>query len=210
VIGGFAETLADPNVPREKAAEFAQSIHTHARRMQHLVDDLLDLSRIESGRWSPKPEPVSLSGLLHETHPSLVAAREKGLELRTDVAPDADIVTADRTALSQIIFNLVENAVRHTASGAITVGSRHVDHGVEVFVSDTGSGIAPEHLPRIFERFYRADTGRARETGGTGLGLAIVKHLVEAHGGHVSASSTPRQGTTVRLFFPRYPSTSFS
>ena len=202
VIGGFAETLADPNVPPEKSAEFARSILAHARRMQRLVDDLLDLSRIESGGWSPKPERVGITALLNDAGHSFAAVREKGLELRIDIEPNGDFVWADRTALSQIIFNLVENAVRHTSSGAITVGSRRVDKGVELFVSDTGSGIAPEHLPRIFERFYRADTGRTRETGGTGLGLAIVKHLVDAHGGRISASSATGEGTTIHIFFP--------
>jgi len=112
-------------------------------------------------------------------------------------------VTADLEALRQVLTNLFDNALRHTPPGGrITVSLEPAPGGVTVSVADTGSGIAPEHLPRIFERFYRADPGRSREEGGTGLGLAIVKHLVEAHGGRVEAHSTLGKGTTIRLFFP--------
>ena len=100
-------------------------------------------------------------------------------------------------------MNLVENALRHTGEGGrITIQTLRESDGVTLSVSDTGSGIAPEHLPRIFERFYRADAGRSREAGGTGLGLAIVRHLVEAHGGMVRAESVVGAGTTIRIFFP--------
>jgi signal transduction histidine kinase len=96
----------------------------------------------------------------------------------------------------------MENAVRHTSEGRVTVFSERAEGGVLIGVRDTGVGIAPEHLPRIFERFYRVDTGRARTAGGTGLGLAIVRHLVEAHGGRVSAESAPGRGTTISCLFP--------
>jgi len=100
-------------------------------------------------------------------------------------------------------LNLVENALRHTAQGgSINVDTPAARNGVLLEVRDTGSGIPPEHLPRIFERFYRADSGRSREAGGTGLGLAIVKHLVEAHGGSVSADSVVGSGTAIKVFFP--------
>ena len=100
-------------------------------------------------------------------------------------------------------MNLVENALRHTGEGgSITIETAAARNGVLLKVSDTGTGIPPEHLPRIFERFYRADSGRSREAGGTGLGLAIVKHMVEAHGGSVTAESVVGSGTTIRVFFP--------
>jgi two-component system, OmpR family, phosphate regulon sensor histidine kinase PhoR len=114
-------------------------------------------------------------------------------------------VHADATALRQILGNLVDNAVRHTAAGRVAVFSQSHERGVVVGVRDTGSGIAPEHLPRIFERFYRVDPGRSRDEGGTGLGLAIVKHLVEAHGGRLKAESEVGVGTTISARFPHDP-----
>jgi signal transduction histidine kinase len=130
-------------------------------------------------------------------------AKSKGVALETKVDAAGDVVYADRTALEQIILNLVENAIRHTGEGGrVTIKTAAADNGVHLMVNDTGSGIPPEHLPRIFERFYRADSGRSRESGGTGLGLAIVKHMVEAHGGSVGAESVVGAGTTIRIFFP--------
>ena len=110
---------------------------------------------------------------------------------------------ADPVALRQMLGNLVENAVRHTSAGSVTVFTQVDGDCIALGVRDTGSGIAAEHLPRIFERFYRADPARSREAGGTGLGLAIVKHLAEAHGGRVHAESVPGRGTTVRVLLPK-------
>ena len=118
-------------------------------------------------------------------------------------APNGGTVRADPDALRQILTNLLDNSLRHTpAGGRITCRIVRDEAGTAVSVADTGSGISREHLPRIFERFYRADTSRSREEGGTGLGLAIVKHLVEGHGGRVSAESERGQGTTVTCWFP--------
>jgi signal transduction histidine kinase len=125
------------------------------------------------------------------------AANAKGLALVANVAPDATHVRVDPTAFRQILTNLVENAVRYTREGSVTLRTRAADDGVWVEVSDTGIGISPEHLPRIFERFYRVDAGRSRDEGGTGLGLAIVRHLVDAHGGRIEATSAVGRGTTV-------------
>ncbi len=104
--------------------------------------------------------------------------------------------------MRQVLSNLVDNALRHTPSGSVTISARHEGDGVLLCVRDTGVGIGAEHLPRIFERFYRADAARSRHEGGTGLGLAIVKHMVEAHGGRVRAESSAGGGTTVSVFFP--------
>lgn len=203
VVGGFAETLMDPTLAREKVVEFAGAMLSHSRRMQRLVNDLLDLSRIESGAWSPKAQEVLLPELLSEITAGVSEiARDKGIDFRIDVPRDGQLVWADRVALSQILLNLLENAVRHTNRGRILVRAGGNADGVEIKVEDTGAGIAPEHLPRIFERFYRADPGRARETGGTGLGLAIVKHLIESHGGRVTAHSVLGEGTAIGVFLP--------
>ena len=203
IVGGFAETLADDQVPPETRREFAGMILTNTRRMQNIVDDLLDLSRIESGGWTPRPEDVDLSELTREVLAALEpAAQARGLTIRTYFPAGAQRVRADRTALSQIISNLVENAIRHTPQGIITIFSETEGRGIWIGVRDTGEGISDEHLPRIFERFYRVDSSRAREQGGTGLGLAIVKHMAEAHGGRVRATSREGEGTSIAAFFP--------
>ena len=208
LVGGFAETLVEQHAPGSQEHRFAEVIRTNALRMQRIVDDLLDLSRIESGGWVPAPRDVPVAPTAREV---LDAARpdadRRGVSLAVDL-PEGVHVHADPTALRQVLGNLVSNAVRHTPAGTVTVFARSEPDGASaVGVRDTGTGISAEHLPRIFERFYRADPGRSRDEGGTGLGLAIVRHLVEAHGGRVYAESAPGKGTTVTAIFPPATST---
>ena len=204
VIGGFAETLRDRELSDEDRQRFLSTIEANTRRMQRIVDDLLDLSRYESGSWTPNVVANDLSGVVADVFTSVHRAAEaKGLTLRFDAPAEARRVDADPTALRQVLSNLIENAVRYTTSGAVVVRAEAIaDRGTTISVSDTGSGIPSEHLPRIFERFYRVDSGRARGEGGTGLGLAIVRHLVEAHGGSVHAESAMGRGTTITVHFP--------
>ncbi len=202
-ISGYAETiLADrPDLALER--RFLTTILNNSRRMQHLVDDLLDLSRIESGRWVPALEPVDVAAVAREAWAALGDRAAHGVELVLDLARDAPGVDADPDAVRQILTNLLDNSLRYTPGGGrITCWTRAENDGVTLGVSDTGQGIASEHLPRIFERFYRADASRSRDEGGTGLGLAIVKHLVEAHGGHATAESERGSGTTIFCWFP--------
>ena len=201
-IVGYAETLAAEAGAATQAGQFVETILSNARRMQRLVDDLLDLSRIESGHWQPTPRVVELAPLVQDAWAAFAArAQEGGVEFALDLAAPAAI--ADPDALRQILTNLLDNALRYTpAGGRIVVSSEPAPDGVTLAVADTGTGIAPTHLPRIFERFYRADAGRSRTQGGTGLGLAIVKHLVEVHGGRVWAESALGRGMTVRMLFP--------
>jgi two-component system, OmpR family, phosphate regulon sensor histidine kinase PhoR len=207
IVGGFAETLVEEDVPVEARRGFAERILGNTRRMQRIVDDLLDLSRIESGGWVPNPQQLDLAAVTTDVmNAARDAADRKGLVLESVIRPDVATVYADATALRQVLGNLVDNAVRHTASGHVVVFSEPHQRGVVVGVRDTGSGIPASHLPRIFERFYRVDPGRAREEGGTGLGLSIVKHLVEAHGGRVRAESEPGVGTSINALFPHAPS----
>ncbi len=211
VIGGFAETLRDdPELGAEDRTRFLETIEANARRMQRIVDDLLDLSRYESGSWVPNILSNDLGGVVSDVFAGVQrAADAKGLALQFDAPPDARRVDADPTALRQILSNLVENAIRHTARGGITVlADTPASGGTTVSVRDTGSGIPIEHLGRIFERFYRVDSARARDEGGTGLGLAIVRHLVEAHGGTVGAESVVGHGTTITVHFPHKASSS--
>ena len=206
-IAGYAETR-DGGPDKARAKKFADTILSNAQRMQRLVDDLLDLSRIESGGWQPVRRVVDVAALAQEAWtPFADRARARDMRFTVEIAPEAASAVADPDALRQILTNLFDNALRHTAAGGeIAVRAGGAPDGVTIAVTDTGSGIAPQHLPRIFERFYRADAGRSRAQGGTGLGLAIVKHLVEAHGGRVTAESTLGRGTTIRLLFPGEPS----
>ncbi len=203
-ITGYAETLAGETPAGSQAAGFAATIVQNAVRMQRLVDDLLDLSRIESGGWRPQPRAVELEAAARDAWaPFAERAAGAGVRFEVAVAREAHALPADPDALRQIFTNLFDNALRHTPrDGTIRVAAETGKDGVAIQVTDSGGGIPPEHLPRIFERFYRVDAGRARQQGGTGLGLAIVKHLVEAHGGRVEADSAVERGTTIRLHFP--------
>ncbi|HEX3159574.1 MAG TPA: ATP-binding protein [Gemmatimonadaceae bacterium] len=203
VISGFAETLTDDALPEEQRRRFVETIRANASRMERIVDDLLDLSRIESGGWVPKPRTTAVRAAASEALAAVTdEVRRKGLVTELTIAPGAELVYADPTALRQVLGNLVDNAVRHTQQGTVRVFARSAPGAVLVGVEDTGSGIAADHLPRIFERFYRVDPGRSREAGGTGLGLSIVRHLVEAHGGRVTAESSVGRGTVITAAFP--------
>jgi len=209
VIGGFAETLVTDDLPAEQRTQFAEAIRANAERMRRIVDDLLDLSRIESGGWRPNPAPVDVAAMAEDVFSAARRAHaDHAVALGIEIDARAPTVYADPTALRQVMTNLLDNAVRYTPpGGTVTVFTTLADGGAGTWVGvrDSGIGIAPEHLPRIFERFYRVDPGRSRDAGGTGLGLAIVRHLVEAHAGRVEAESAPGRGTMVRAFFPAGP-----
>jgi two-component system phosphate regulon sensor histidine kinase PhoR len=220
-IRGFAETLLDPQLPPELRAQFTQTVKANADRLQRIVDDLLDLSRIETGGWRVEPQILSIAEIAGEawgTLESVAEAKEARVEVR--VPPECEFVDADPSALRQIFINLFGNSLRYIPQGGeVELSARSVPGPnadgprgdgatddprawVEVAVRDNGAGIPSAHLPRIFERFYRADAARSREEGGTGLGLAIVKHLVEGHGGGIQAESEFGRGTTIRFTLP--------
>jgi two-component system phosphate regulon sensor histidine kinase PhoR len=203
-ISGYTETLLGETPGPETTRQFLTTILSNARRMQRLVDDLLDLSRIESGRWQPARRALDVPAVARDAWTALAARPEAGrVTFDLEVAPGAERLTADPDAVRQVLTNLFDNSLRHTpAGGRIVCRAWREDGGVALAVQDSGSGIAHEHVARIFERFYRADPSRSREEGGTGLGLAIVKHLVEAHGGRVHAESERGRGTTVTCWFP--------
>ena len=203
-ISGYAETLLAEHPDEETTRRFLATILSNARRMQRLVDDLLDLSRIEAGRWQPSRTLVDVAGVAGESWNALAGhggAQQIRFELEID--EEAGTVCVDLDALRQIFTNLFDNSLRYTAAGGrILCSARRQGEGTAISIRDTGVGISREHLPRIFERFWRADTSRSREEGGTGLGLSIVKHLVEAHGGRVWAQSDLGRGTTVAFWIP--------
>ncbi len=203
IISGFVETLQDDDIPLDLRHQFLGMASGNVRRMQRIVDDLLDLSRIESGGWLPNPIEMDLQPLVNEIIVALRATHStKAVQLESAIHAGAPIAFVDSTAIRQILTNLSENALRHTNTGSVQLFSEREDNGVWIGVRDTGSGIGTEHLSRIFERFYRADPSRSREAGGTGLGLSIVKHLADAHGGKVRAVSSLGRGTSIAAWFP--------
>lgn len=204
-ISGYAETILTDPPDGETSRRFLTTIVSNARRMQRLVDDLLDLSRIESGRWQPELEPVDVGATAQEVWNGLAGRNGGAVTFSLEIDPDAPVLYADADGVRQILTNLIENSLRYTPSGGrIVCRTEAREGGVALSVHDTGQGIAGEHLARIFERFYRADPSRSRAEGGTGLGLSIVKHLVEAHDGRVWADSERGRGTAVYCWFPTH------
>jgi two-component system phosphate regulon sensor histidine kinase PhoR len=202
-IQGYAETLLDGTQENNHSREFLDIIRKNAGRMSRLTEDLLTLARVESGEQRFDVQPVAPGELLHEAVESFEKlARAHGVELRVeDSAPEA--VSADREAIHQVFSNLIDNALKYAAAGGqLVLGARPVEHGVEFYVRDFGSGIPSEHLPRLFERFYRVDKARSRESGGTGLGLAIAKHIVLAHEGTIRAESELNHGSAFLFTLP--------
>ncbi|RMH14636.1 MAG: hypothetical protein D6701_11070 [Gemmatimonadetes bacterium] len=200
---GFAETLLEDEPPPDLRRQFLAGIHTNAVRLQHLVDDLLDLSRLESGGWVAEPVPLAAADQARAAwEPFAEAASVRRVVFEVD--GDAEVL-ADPSGLRQVLTNLFDNALRFVDEGGTirVVVTPRPEHGdVEFAVEDDGAGIPPSALPRVFERFYRVDEARARAEGGTGLGLAIVRHLIVSMGGTIRADSVLGQGTTIRFTLP--------
>jgi two-component system phosphate regulon sensor histidine kinase PhoR len=194
-------TLAGDPASSER---FVDIIDRNAQRLGALVEDLLDLSRIESKDYRPEALPVPLRPVSDQVVTLLRASiEEKSLEVTNDIAVELPPARADRRALEQVFTNLLENAVKYCGAGArIRLRAERTERGLRVEIADTGPGIDPRHLPRLFERFYRVDSGRSRDMGGTGLGLSIVKHLIEAMGGAIGVESTPGRGSTFWFTLP--------
>jgi len=204
-IRGSAETLLDGALESPQyARHFVEMIERHAQRLQRLVEDLLDLARLESGQAPPQKDAVDaaeLADAVLATFSDLAA--DKGLELTRSLPREGLKLWGDRRQLEQAALNLMDNAIKYTQPGGkVELGIQSAGDKTVIAVSDTGPGIDPQHLPRLFERFYRVDKNRSREMGGTGLGLAIVKHIVQAHGGALEVESHPGQGSVFRLIIP--------
>jgi two-component system, OmpR family, phosphate regulon sensor histidine kinase PhoR len=205
-IRGFAETLRDGALDEPPVARrFTDRILEQCRRLQALLDDLLTLSRLETVALRER-EPVDLDLIVRHAVDTLAPlAREKRVHVEM-VDQEIPAVLGEADAIERLALNLLENAIKYNRpDGRVTVLLSENGPDVLLEVSDTGIGIAPESLPRIFERFYRVDKGRAREEGGTGLGLAIVKHVAQAHGGQVDVESRLGRGTTFRVRLPVAP-----
>jgi two-component system phosphate regulon sensor histidine kinase PhoR len=203
-IQGYVETLIeDPQPNPETSREFLAVILKNATRMYRLTEDLLALAGVESPDYKLTPQPMRASILVSDAIEALGGlVVDSGVKIESAGAPDA-LVLADPDAMNQVFGNLIENALKYGKTGKrIRVGARLLDADVEFTVRDFGPGIASEHLGRIFERFYRVDKARSRESGGTGLGLAIVKHIVQAHGGRIWAESELGAGAAFHFTLP--------
>jgi two-component system phosphate regulon sensor histidine kinase PhoR len=204
-VQGYAETLLETVGEDGPNREFLEIIRKNAARMTRITEDLLILAKVESGEQKLDLHPVSPAALLEDAAENF---RENELSGSMELIIQnhaVQCVSADRNAAFQVFRNLIDNALKYAASGGrLEIGSRDVEGAVEFFVHDYGPGIASEHLPRLFERFYRVDKARSRESGGTGLGLAIAKHIVRVHGGAIWAESELNHGS---IFFFTLPAT---
>lgn len=201
-LRGYLEAIQDGVLP--PSPENIASLHQEVMVLSHLVDDLQELSLVEAGQLRLNKQSTDLD---REVRKAITVTQQeadaKGIRLKTNIPNDLPLVYVDPERLAQVLRNLLENALAYTPAKGDVMVEAHRENGlVEVSVRDTGIGIAPEHLPYIFERFYRADKSRTRITGGAGLGLAIVKHIVEAQGGHVFVKSALERGTTISFTLP--------
>jgi two-component system phosphate regulon sensor histidine kinase PhoR len=205
ILRGYLETLLEnPRQPPAELLRIFEVMERHSNRLTLLVDDVLSLAKLEGAGASLDLTTIRpanfLRGMMHDWERKF-AAKNLSSELEAD--EDLPPLQVDEGRLQEVVYNLLDNAVKYTdAGGRIVVRASHQDDHVCFSVSDTGIGIPPRDLPRIFERFYRADKSRQRERGGTGLGLSIVKHIAQLHGGKVEAESEPDRGTTVRVLLP--------
>jgi len=204
----LAESLIDVlEEDPDQARFFAEQLKNETERLAKLITDLLDLARLESGEGVQKPQPVDVRAVLMVTLARLrPTARRKNISLSWKRSGSTDLynVNGNETQLTSMFSNLVENAVKYTPPGGrVEVAAETDENEVVVRVSDTGIGIPEKNLARIFERFYRVDKARSKETGGTGLGLSIVRHIAENHGGRVSVESTLGEGSTFTVRLPR-------
>jgi two-component system, OmpR family, phosphate regulon sensor histidine kinase PhoR len=211
-IQGYTETLLD-TISDDSAPtrEFLEIIRKNTARMSRLTEDLLTLARVESGETRFETEPVPPVDLLHDAEESFrEIARGQGVNLEIMDSHDGSgavetlpPVLADREAIHQVFSNLIDNAMKYGRTGGrVELGARAAQRGIEFYVRDFGTGISSEHLARLFERFYRVDKARSRESGGTGLGLAIAKHIMRAHGGAIRAESELNHGSTFVFTLP--------
>jgi signal transduction histidine kinase len=207
-LRGYLEAARDGLLSPDTA--FVDNLYEETMLLQRLVADLQDLAQAEAGQLTLARRPAALAAIVEQAVAALRPQADlKAIALSTDLPPDLPLVDVDPERIGQVLRNLLGNAVAHTpVGGEIAVTARAGDGEVSVSVQDTGAGIPAEHLPYVFDRFYRADPSRARQTGGAGLGLAIVRQLVVAHGGTISVTSEPGQGSTFTFTLPTQTSSS--
>lgn len=201
---GTLELLQLPELPEQARARHLAVVQGQLKRLEMLFDDLMTLVRADGDPQFVQPQRTELGAILQRVYQGFwPQAAAKGLDFVCQQTHQ--VVWADPARLEQILVNLVSNAIKYTDKGRVEVGYAPADQGVRIIVSDTGPGIPAEHLPKLTERFYRADESRSRTAGGTGLGLAVVRHLVEAHGGTITLTSEVGRGTTAAIWLPAGP-----
>jgi two-component system phosphate regulon sensor histidine kinase PhoR len=205
ILRGYIETLLDnPRTSREELSRILEVMARHSKRLGRLVNDLLSLAQIESSNTNLQISPVRVPELFNNViRDWKEKLAKKNLKVIVNLPPDTPAIRADEARLQEVLYNLLENAVKYSReSGEIRLHAASRGREIVLSVSDNGIGIGKDDLPRIFERFYRADKARSSELGGTGLGLSIVKHIAQLHGGHVEAHSEVGRGTTIRVLLP--------
>lgn len=205
-IKGYAETLLDGALEdKNNAKDFLKIIYTDIDRLARLIDDLLNLSRIESGKFKMNLQLCAIAPIIKGVVSRLnKQARDKSITIKTNIPEKLDSLLIDETRIAQVLFNLIDNAIKYIPEkGNIIISVNEKDGFIQINIADTGSGIAQEHIPRLFERFYRVDKSRSQELGGTGLGLAIVKHIIQAHQGEVFVQSILGQGSVFSFTLPK-------
>ncbi len=206
-VKGFIETLDEPEAGGnpETRSRFLGIMAKETDRMQALVRDLMSLSRIEAEKYDPPQTPVDFAQIVTETVEQLRDGQERGSDITLDITADMPPVIGDAGQLRQLASNIITNAMKYGKAGtpvSVTLARSRSGAMLAFGVADQGDGIAPEHLPRLTERFYRVDSGRSRSIGGTGLGLSLVKHIVDRHRGHLEIRSTVGKGTSVSVLLP--------
>jgi signal transduction histidine kinase len=188
----------------EEKDQYLTIFHQEAVRLKYMINDLFELSKMEEGKYALRREWVDLVEMIeHVTLKTRIKAEEKGLQFDLNFSEDVPLIFADGHRMEQVLLNLVDNAIRYTERGVISISLSHSsEDSVSIYIKDSGIGIPEKELPYIFERFYRVEKSRAREYGGTGLGLAIVKKLTEIHGGEINVSSKAGEGTTFMITLP--------
>jgi two-component system phosphate regulon sensor histidine kinase PhoR len=196
--------LDNPRTSREELSRILEIMARHSKRLGLLVDDLLSLAQLESSNTNLQISAVRVSELFNNVvRDWKEKLAKKNLKVVVDLPPDTPPIWADEARLQEVLYNLLENAVKYSReSGEVRLQAALRGREIVLSVSDNGIGIGKDDLPRIFERFYRADKARSSELGGTGLGLSIVKHIAQLHGGHVEAQSEVGRGTTIRVLLP--------
>ena len=204
-IKGFVETLLEGAIDdKENNRQFLKIIHEHANRLDSLVNDLLDLSYLESKEIRLEKEEINIRSLAEQILSGCKSQlKKKDVEAHNNLAGDF-LIKADKSKIEQVLTNLIDNAVKFNQEhGSLDIYGEQTQNGIKITVEDSGMGIPPKDIPRIFERFYRVDKARSRKLGGTGLGLSIVKHIVELHGGTVGVESTEGLGSKFYFYLPR-------